>query len=214
MADDSRDADYLSAVKAGDVSAMNAALDAGANLYAFDGGLQAMSLAIQKSRENIADALLARGYDPNTGADRQDTSPLMVACGWGETGIAEKLLKAGAKIDYRSGCGDDALCWALEYTYKDAVHLLLQEGADPEHAKKYSTVLAREKPETKATVDYFFNQLATEFSQAARVARAETQRGQEVEIMAQGMRDGLAQGTRILKPLRLRGGKTAWLAFA
>ncbi|MEZ0225594.1 MAG: ankyrin repeat domain-containing protein [Alphaproteobacteria bacterium] len=190
MADDTLDTRYLDAVKAGDLAAMDSALKDGADLYTVTGGLCAMSVAIQHGRTEVAAELLRREFDPDFGKDIGATTPLMVACGWGKIDIAKMLISQGANVNYADSFDNDPLCWALEYNYKEAVDLLLDNGANPALARKYGVVLARD-PDLRPIVSYLFDNTTADGPEGKRWG----------EKLAQSLRDGLPQdiGVRVLR---------------
>lgn len=189
MADDTPDTRYLAAAKAGDLPALDAALTDGADMYATEGGLCAMSIAIQNNKTDIAADLLARHFNPDFASEGHATTPLMVACGWGRTDIAKMLIDRGADLSRTNAHGDDALCWAVEYGYKEAVDLLLDAGADPARARNYGVVLARD-PRLKEIVSYL-DASTDEKGQGDRWGKK----------LAQSLREGLPQdiGVRVLR---------------
>lgn len=203
MSDDALNNAYLAAAKVGDLPGLRQALAQGADLY-FSNGLTAMSTAIQQGQDHIIADLLARGYNPDHGRDKGDTSPLQTACGWGQTGIAQMLLNANADIDYKDRFGDDALCWAVEYCYKPCVDLLLENGADAGRARAYAPVVARDKPECAETVRYFMDKTRDYDPATSNLGRAINMNRRDCEKLAKGLCEGLESPISV-KPLRLRG---------
>ncbi|MGX1273012.1 ankyrin repeat domain-containing protein [Streptomyces phaeoluteigriseus] len=79
------------------------------------------------------DALLRAGADPAT-ADRDGATALYLASVQGHSGIARRLLEAGAPPDAESaGAGSEGtpLCAAACWGHTETVRTLLAHGADP-----------------------------------------------------------------------------------
>lgn len=74
--------------------------------------------------------LLKEGTNPNV-RDAWDTSPMMIAAGWGQLEIVKTLLDAGVPINERSRFNRTPLMWAAASGQMDMVQLLLKAGADP-----------------------------------------------------------------------------------
>lgn len=76
--------------------------------------------------------LLAQGADPNA-VDR--ITPLMAAATMFEKkqrlDIMRQLLAAGARVNDRADSGETALTFAVRFRDADAIHMLLDNGADP-----------------------------------------------------------------------------------
>eukprot|EP00667_Euglena_gracilis_P000360 EG_transcript_359 len=63
--------------------------------------------------------------------EHDETTPLHVAISAGNFAVAERLLQAGAVVDWPNSAGETALHWACRMQRKRLVALLLQHGADP-----------------------------------------------------------------------------------
>ncbi|TAL37287.1 MAG: ankyrin repeat domain-containing protein [Alphaproteobacteria bacterium] len=199
MTDDSNPSEhYLAAVKAGDLAGLDAALNDGADLYAIGGGLCAMSIAIQNGQTGVAAELLRREFNPDFLSEGHGTTPLQVACGWGRTEIAKMLIQHGANVNHIDAHNNDALCWALEYNYPEAVDLLLDQGADPRLARNYGVVLARD-PNLEKIVDYFMD-LTADTPAAGR---------RQGEKLAQTLREGIADDISV-RTLRLKSSRSSF----
>lgn len=206
MVDETPDELYIAAAKSGDLTALRTALCNGADLYAYGDGLNAMSHAIQQDQEHIVDELLERGFNPDFGHETGASTPLQVACGWGRTSIAEKLILAKADLNAANSFGDDAMSWALEFNYRACLDLLLDAGADPKRAQSQSSLLLREHPENADIVKYFNDIVASGVKPGAlsgKLQKAENARAGDA--LAQHLRDGLAAPIATVKPLRLTG---------
>ena len=206
MSDDTPDKLYIAAAKGGDLTALRAALGNGADLYAYDGGLCAMSHAVQQGHEHIVDELLERGFNPDFGHEKGSATPLQVACGWGQTAIAEKLILAHADLNARNEFGDDPLSWALEFNDRACVDLLLDAGANPKNAQAQASLMVREHPENADIVKYFNEIVASGLTPGEiRSNQIKAQNAREGEALAQHLKDGLAAPITTVKPLRLTG---------
>ena len=92
-------------------------------------GTSVLALACAARQEEIVQALLAAGADPNR--DRR-FPPLDVATGYGRLDIVEMLLAAGAGVNARDADGGTALMSAAADGNPELVSMLLDAGADPD----------------------------------------------------------------------------------
>lgn len=102
------------AARTGDVAAIAKLGAAGAELNIRGGvnGWTPLLHAIHKDRPSSVDALLAAGADVNARGSGGIT-PLMMAAGYGYTGIVKTLLKHGADPRAQLASGENALSFAV-----------------------------------------------------------------------------------------------------
>ena len=86
-------------------------------------------LANKPNQGEIIAYFLAKGVDANK-ADKDGTTPLMVAAGARETIALEKLLPVSKNINLQNAKGESALTMAVKYGTPEAVAILLGKGAD------------------------------------------------------------------------------------
>src|SRR5690606_7517052 len=124
------DADLIDAAKAGNLHAVRAEIEAGADVDARSSdGSTALHWAVEGHAVEIVDALLEAGADA-TVASRNRVTPLSLAALTGDAAVIERLLAAGADPNERSEEGQTALMLAARNGRPDAVRLLLDRGAD------------------------------------------------------------------------------------
>ncbi|WP_276484025.1 ankyrin repeat domain-containing protein [Paraflavitalea pollutisoli] len=80
---------------------------------------------------------LAAGTDINTRDVYGGSSPLISACLFGKSAIAQLLIDAGADINLRNNDGSTALHTAAFFGRPDLVALLLKKGADKKVKNRY-----------------------------------------------------------------------------
>jgi ankyrin repeat protein len=135
-----RNAALVQTVRAGDVKAAAAALDAGADINARDAdGITPLMHAVHGDRPEIAnpaatdhpeivELLLSRGADVNA---RTDTG--FVALFWtaryGHAGGAKLLIDHGADVNAKDKDGMTALRWATANKQSQVIELLKEAGA-------------------------------------------------------------------------------------
>lgn len=74
--------------------------------------------------------LVAQGIDVNKPLPSLDTTPLSLACIYGQTDIAKLLLDAGANVNAKDNMDRTALIYAVREDRLDLVNLLLSYGAN------------------------------------------------------------------------------------
>jgi len=92
-------------------------------------GYSPLHLAAMKGYKAMAELLIKKGANVNSGNDRGLT-PLYLAIQEGQTDMVNLLLERGAKVDMRNEYGFSPLHWAVYYCKKDIVEALLLKGAD------------------------------------------------------------------------------------
>lgn len=125
----------LKAVQAGDLKAVEDALQDGADVNVVvmskDGYMSSFLVeAVYKRYENIANVLIRAGADINV-QDSSGKTPLMWAAAKGQINIINKLINAGAHLNNQSETGWTALTWAAYSGNKETIIALLQANADP-----------------------------------------------------------------------------------
>ncbi|OOV16641.1 ankyrin repeat domain-containing protein [Flavobacterium sp. LM4] len=86
-------------------------------------------LAGKPNQIEIINYFISKGVDPNK-ADKEGTTPLMVAASARETSVLELLLPTTKNINLQNLKGESALTNAVKYGTPEAVSLLLAKGAD------------------------------------------------------------------------------------
>ena len=128
------------AAKAGDVAAIAAALDAGANINAIDGGGTPLYFAVRRGKFAAAKLLIERGADVNVGSNYWG-SLLTIASGMARADLVTLLLAHGAYPNSTSN-GESVLHVATKYGCLACVKALVEAGADvnaPTYDKHSST---------------------------------------------------------------------------
>ena len=120
-----------------EVDAMQVAkllLDNGADVDAVSWDGTALCIACQRGNEGIVRLLLGRGAKVNLGANGSSLMlfPLVRACRWGQTMIAQCLIDHGADINVVDSLFGTALIAACSYGHEATARLLLQKGANIE----------------------------------------------------------------------------------
>ena len=140
---------FLSAVKAGDLTAVQAALDAGADPNTRDAqGRPALQLATVKKHTHVAKALLKKGADTEaveTTAHAPHFTPVQLAASNGDNATLQVLLDHGAHIDVQNPhTKHTALLLAVQKNHIDTVKILLErlrEGASVNAAAPIFTTI-------------------------------------------------------------------------
>jgi hypothetical protein len=113
----------------GDVAAMTALLDQGADPNASGGyGLTPLASAARSGHVDAIEILLGRGADPHRGCGVNGWTPLLHALHKNQKAAALRLM---ATCSAPSAELDDALFMAAGYAQTTAVVALLKRGADP-----------------------------------------------------------------------------------
>jgi len=155
----------IAAVKANDVSAIEAALRTGVDpdlrqdLQSQVGGVSSeqsfevpLVIAVREAHEKAAEALLEAGADPNlrAGGFGWGETPLLTAVRLGNTQLVSVLLRYGADHSLRIGPFQakeritgraNALTYAVNYNRVESVELLLIAGASP-HTEHLARAIA------------------------------------------------------------------------
>ena len=117
------------AAGAGDLAAMTALLDHGADPNALGAhGMTPLASAARNGRVEAIELLLARGADPHRGCGVNGWTPLLHALHKDQQAAAERLI---ATCTSPSSELDEALFMAAGYAQIDAVAALLKRGANP-----------------------------------------------------------------------------------
>jgi ankyrin repeat protein len=162
--------DLHRAVQAGDMSAIDAALKAQADIDLTDGhGRTALLHAAALPNVQVVEHLLDRGANPNfVGADGD--TPLLVACRKANNLVAAALIRRSARVDT---AGDDGLtCLAIAATMenRELFDRLLAHGARLEAPRTNSdSALIRSIPRQEP---YFFERLMADGADPNRKGRA------------------------------------------
>jgi ankyrin repeat protein len=133
----SADGALLSAVGRGDLAAMRAALDAGADTEARDAaGRTALLLAALADQVPIAEALVAAGADVNAQDDRSDSAWLVTGV-TGSVAMMRALLPAGPDLGRTNRFGGVSVIPASERGHVEYVRAVLAETAiDVNHVNR------------------------------------------------------------------------------
>ncbi|GAA4117533.1 ankyrin repeat domain-containing protein [Knoellia locipacati] len=125
--------DLLTAAERGDVDAVSAALEAGADLEARDAhGRTALLLAATFDHVGVADVLVAAGASADALDDRHDT-PWLVTGVTGSVAMLEALLPATPDLTIRNRYGGVSVIPASERGHVDYVRRVVQTGIDVDH---------------------------------------------------------------------------------
>ncbi len=117
------------ASKNGDAAKVKALIEAGADVHAVDErGWTALFMACHNPELNrgfpdVVEALIAAGADFEK-CIGYGMRPLMIAAGYGEAGVVDVLIKAGAKIKAENEGGRTAMQMATDKNYVEVVNLL------------------------------------------------------------------------------------------
>src|SRR5262249_109977 len=113
-------------------------LDLGADLNAIDGGpWSPLDSAVHNNRLDLARLFLQRGADVN-GVDTVGYTPLLLAASidFGDTGMIELLLAAGANINANNPGGRTALDLAREYQHTRFIAILERASREQQISKR------------------------------------------------------------------------------
>ncbi len=127
--------EFAAAVRAGDLPALRALIDAGdtgpgeIDIAAPD-GTTALLWAVQGDDIELVRTLLDAGADPNR-SNRYDITPLWLAATNGSARLVELLLARGADAQWAMSHGETALMAAARAGAADSIRSLLAAGADP-----------------------------------------------------------------------------------
>ena len=156
--------------------------------------------SVQKGREGIVQALLAKGAEIDHQA-KNGTTALLMASQKGHQGIVQTLLAKGAEIDLQAKNGATALYIASQKGHEGTVQALLAKGAEIDHQfKDGSTALyiASQKGHegivqallTKgAKIDHQNKSGATALYMKTGYSVSEGARGDRASPLSQGSRD-------------------------
>jgi ankyrin repeat protein len=100
-------------------------------------------VAIRNGDKDWMDFLLYKGADANMGGAGGDT-PLIAAARVGFDEGADTLIRLGAKVDAANKSGETPLIVAVQQRDSRLVRLLLEHGADPDHADSVAGYSARD----------------------------------------------------------------------
>ena len=118
------------AARYGDIETVRLLVEKGENVNGVTRDFSPLFLASCSGQDGIVEYLLAKGADPNTPQDRENTA-LGCASLYGHQQIAKALINAGARVNNpASQWRVTALMWAAERGHTNLVKLLLESGAD------------------------------------------------------------------------------------
>jgi ankyrin repeat protein len=127
-ANDAANARLLEAAASGNLAAVRAALDAGADVAGpVDTRVNALGIASLYGHAPVVQALLAAGASP--AADQGGQTALMLAAGQGHTAVVEALLAGGADVGAKDKDGLTALMAAASANRADTLRVLIARGA-------------------------------------------------------------------------------------
>ena len=99
-------------------------------------GKTALMAAAMQGKQQLVQALLAAGADPNA-RNQNGGTPLLYAVAGGSQKVVGRLLTAGAQVDQRSSNGWSPLMMAVAKRRAALVSLLLRAGADANASDVY-----------------------------------------------------------------------------
>lgn len=122
---------WRTAIDKGEVLRFQSWLESGwsPNQVDEDGATPLLRAAIADHLE-LCQLLLKHGADTNVPSANMKMTALMAAAANQNIGLAEALLKAGAKLDQRDVNGDPPINWAAYYGFTEWVKWALDQGAD------------------------------------------------------------------------------------
>ncbi len=123
--------ELMLAIKLGDTSMADWAIEMGAHVNAIDdeNGITPLILSVLLNRYEFIPYLISKGADVNCQFQNGFT-PLMIAAQDGKLNCAKMLINAGANLESQEQNGLTALMAAARDGYIDIVRLLLDAGAD------------------------------------------------------------------------------------
>lgn len=152
----SDDQKLLEAAQTGDIGAIKALLDAGANVDARnDTGETAVRLATMNNQTEAVRILLEAGANPNIQTIHGNT-PLIWACSEGYIEIVRQLLKHDANPVISNSQGYSPMSWAKEKRHTEIIDMLrekmgLPREEKPDYAPPQPSAHAQGKPEWHVT---------------------------------------------------------------
>jgi ankyrin repeat protein len=93
------------------------------------GGFSAVFSASQGGHTDVVDLLIQEGADIHLATTKSGTVPLGIAATLGQTETVQRLLEAGANLNYQNKNGITALLNAAVKGHVQVVRLLLEKGA-------------------------------------------------------------------------------------
>lgn len=91
----------------------------------------ALESGIGTGQQQVVEALITAGVDPNRPSPGSGSLPLVGAAGWGRRDIAAYLIDHGAEVNALEDEGVTALSMAAQNGAEALVTLLIERGADP-----------------------------------------------------------------------------------
>jgi ankyrin repeat protein len=119
-------------IRSGDLAAVEAALESGADVNSFERGFSALSAAASINAVELVRKLIALGA--NVPHPEEDTTALHEVAIVGSPEMIQILLDAGEEVNVQDSDGNTPLIWAVgseSAESVEAVRLLLSRGADP-----------------------------------------------------------------------------------
>ncbi|KAA3630961.1 MAG: ankyrin repeat domain-containing protein, partial [Bacteroidetes bacterium] len=87
--------------------------------------------AVVRGDLNIIQQHIDANSDLNIAEPTGGSSPLISAATFGQTDAAQKLIEAGADVNFQNKEGSTPLITAAFFCQEEIVHMLLENGADP-----------------------------------------------------------------------------------
>lgn len=116
-------------IERGDLAAVEAALELGADVNSHERGFSALCAAVRINAVELVRKLIALGA--NVPHPEEDVTALHRAAIMGNPEMIQILLDAGEDVNVQDSDGNTPLMWAVDRERVDAVRLLLSRGADP-----------------------------------------------------------------------------------
>ena len=184
---------FFTAACADDVDGVCQALDGGVDLYAPSAVGDVMTHAIRGGSDDVVDALLRRGFDPERVDPKYQQSPLMTAVQFNRLSIADALIRHGANPN-APGVYSDPLSFAFGGNKPEMVRLLVAAGADTTQVR----------PKAAKAMNYPDHSDHRHSLPVLVPMLEEEDKRRAIDGLQTAARDGTTETMQVRKPLRLK----------